>query len=416
MKEERRDILCVDLKSFYASVECVERGLDPFKTPLVVADTSRGGGSIVLAVSPYLKKRGVPSRCRVFELPKDGDLVIAKPRMRRYLEVSRDVVAVYLSFVAPEDLHVYSIDEAFLDLTPYRNYYDMDARALAARVKESILKKTEIPSSIGIGDNLLQSKLALDLKSKQSQTGIAAMRYETIEKDLWPLRPLSGMWGIGRRMERRLNALGMFTVGDIARFDVEKLHAHFGIIGSELYHHAHGIDRAVISKGASRMPLKSVGLGQTLFEDYTAPAVFTLFLEMADDAAERLRFARKEASTVHLAISYSKAFGGGFSRQMRIDPTDSPEEIFSALMQLFRTHDEGLPVRRVTVRASGLSDKKPFEQLSLFTREKDRETRLMRAMDYVREKYGKRSAMRLSSYFDSGTAYDRATLIGGHHG
>lgn len=413
-----REILCVDLKSFYASVECAERGLDPFKTPLIVADKSRGQGSIVLAVSPFLKAKGMPSRCRLHEVPDIEGLIVARPRMRTYLEVSRDIVGVYLSYVAPEDLHIYSIDEAFLDVTPYLNYYNKDARALAREILDAILKETSIPAACGIGDNMLLSKLALDLKSKKAPSGIAAIRYEDVERDLWPVTPLSQMWGIGKRMEKRLNALNIWTVGDLARYDAGKLRKRFGIIGEELYYHAHGIDQSIISEGVNRGATpKSVGLGQTLFRDYDATEIHTVTLEMVDEVAEKLRFLRHEAKTLHLSIGYSKAYGGGFSRQISFPcPTDSEEEIFEATWRLFRRHHENLPIRRISVRATNLIPKRAFEQISLFEShaKKRRRRKLGEALDALRRRYGKRSVMRLSSHLDAGTAKERSGLIGGH--
>ncbi len=413
-----RDILCIDLKSFYASVECVRRGLDPFSTPLIVADESRGSGSIVLAVSPYLKQRGLPSRLRLYELPDDIEgLIVAPPRMRDYLKVSRDIVDVYLDTVAPEDLHVYSIDEAFLDLTPYRSYYRRSPWVLAEEILDEIRRRSGVPAACGIGENLLLSKLALDLKSKHRAEGIAEMRYEDVPQDLWPLQPLREMWGIGARLERRLNQLNLYRVGDVAAFDRSKLRRHFGIIGDELYFHAHGIDQSIISEPLPTGPSqRSVGVGQTLFSDHEPPEIFTVLLEMVDEVAERLRFLRREARTVHLHIGYSAAYGGGFSRQSSLAwPTDSEQSLMDSILGLFERFYEGLPIRRVSVRATNLARRRPFEQLSLFERSRRREQSLMRTISSLRERFGRKSVMRLSSYLE-GTAYDRAELVGGHRG
>ncbi len=421
MEEYRifRDILCVDLRGFYASVECAARGLDPYETALIVADESRGKGSIVLAVSPFLKAQGLPGRFRLYELPKIDNLIIARPRMRKYLEVAQAVNKIYLSYVAPEDLHIYSVDEAFLDFTAYKSYYQEDIFSLAGRIIRDIRDKTGVPAAAGIGKNLLLAKLALDLKAKKSDSGLAMMDYDDVEKDLWPLSPLAKMWGIGPGMERRLNALGLFTVGDIARYDKKKLKRFFGVKGSELFFHAHGIDQSMISEPIdhSRSPIKSVGLGQTLFRDYTAPDIFTLILEMTDDTAERLRFLQKEAKTIHLSVSYSKAAPGGFSRQLTLDaPTDSAEDIRRACLTLFERHYDDAPVRKIAIRAGNLSKKRPFTQLSFFQDHvrKEREKRLMETLDSVRKRFGKAAVLRLSSCFDAGTAKRRANLVGGH--
>ena len=416
-----REVICIDLKSFYASVECRERGLDPFETPLIVADESRGGGSIVLAVSPYLKKKGFKNRMRLHEVPTiDETIIIAKPRMRKYLEYSRDIIAIYLNFIAQEDLHIYSIDEAFLDLTPYLRYYETDAVSLARRIMRRVYTETGIPSTCGVGDNLLLSKLALDLLSKKSPTHIGIMRYQDIEEKLWPLKPLSEMWGIGRRMEIRLNRLGIYSVGELAHSDVKTLKKLFGVIGEELYYHSHGIDQSVISEklDASRSAMKSVGLGQTLFKDHDGKSILNVMLEMVDEVAEKLRFVRKECRTIHLSIGYSKATGGGFSRQISFEhPTDATEDILEAALDLFHRHYEDVPIRRITLRATKLSDTRMFEQLSFFENvaRKERTHRLFSAIDRIKARYGKGSVLRLTSYI-GGTAKKRAGLIGGHHG
>ena len=168
-----KTILCIDLKSFYASVECVLRGLDPFKTPLVVADKSRGGGSIVLAVSPYLKSLGVPSRCRIFELPEDLNIIYAKPQMQTYLEYSASVIGVYLDFISENDLYVYSIDQAFLDLTSYLAYYKKTDVELAQEILTRITSKLGLTATCGIGPNMLMSKLSMDIEAKKNRNNIA---------------------------------------------------------------------------------------------------------------------------------------------------------------------------------------------------------------------------------------------------
>jgi len=243
-----KKIICIDLKSFYASVECALRGLNPFTTPLVVADKSRSNGSIVLAVTPYLKRRGVKSRCRVYELPNDNSIIYAKPRMKKYLEFSTKIIEIYLKYVSYEDMHIYSVDEVDLDLTSYLSFYQKTETEMAEIILKDILKTTKIPATCGIGPNKLLSKLALDLESKKSPTFIAKWDYHDVEKKLWPVTPLSKMWGIGLKMETNLNRLGIFTVGDLANYPLKKLRKYYGIMGEELYHHAHGIDMSIINE------------------------------------------------------------------------------------------------------------------------------------------------------------------------
>lgn len=416
----KRSVLCIDLKSFFASVECALRGLDPFKTPLIVADKGRGGGSIVLAVTPYLKAKGMPSRCRLHEIKNFDDLMVAKPRMREYVKMSSKITEIYLRFVAEEDLHIYSIDEAFLDLTNYLNYYQTDIDSIAEMILKTILEETKLPATCGIGDNLLLSKLALDLYSKKAPSGIAKMQYQDVPSMLWPIKPLSDMWGIGRRMELRLNRLNIFSIYDLAHANIKQLKRLFGVIGEELYYHANGIDMSIISeKNAAYTPMKSVGLGQTLFRNYDTEMIMQIFLEMSDEVAERLRFVRKQAKTIHLGIGYSKTVGGGFSRQMSFDvASDDPDAILEAVIGLFHRHGEDLPIRSVFIRATNLQQSVSVYQSSFFedAHKKAQRKKLWKTIDAVRSRFGKKSVVRLSSYLEAGTLLERSTLVGGHHG
>jgi DNA polymerase V len=422
MEEYRiyRHILCIDLKGFYASVECVLRGLDPFKTPLIVADQTRGNGSVVLAITPFLKAQGIKTRCRLFEMPQVKNLIIAKPRMKTYLDFSFEIIKIYLDFVSKEDLHIYSVDEAFLDMTAYLAYYKKQPEDLAEIILRTIAEKTKIPAACGIGDNMLLSKLALDLYSKKEKNGIATLRYHDVEALLWRIEPLSKIWGIGPRLMHRLNSLNLYTVFDLAHAPLPLLKKHFGVIGEELYYHAHGIDMSVISEGFNTVhPVKSVGLGQTLFEDYHKGTIGQIFLEMADEVAERLRFISKEAQTFSLGIRYSKAYGGGFHTQMKIDfPTRDPYDILMIMTSLFEKHDEGLPIRKVSMRATHLKNYAEVVQLSFFDSvlKKQKREALFKSVDSIKLRYGKTALMRLSSHFDHGTALKRAHFLGGHHG
>ncbi|PKK93687.1 MAG: damage repair protein [Tenericutes bacterium HGW-Tenericutes-6] len=413
-----RHILCIDLKSFYASVECAESNLDPFKTPLVVADASRGGGSIVLAVSPYLKTLGVPSRCRIHEIPPGLNIIFRKPRMSLYLEYSAKVIGIYLNFISEEDLYIYSVDEAFLDITEYLNYYKKTDVEFAEMVLKAIYDQTKLFATCGIGSNMLMSKLALDIESKKAPNFIAKWTYEDIPKKLWPITPLSEMWGIGHQMEKHLNRLGLTTIGDIAHYDVTTLKRIFGILGEELYYHTHGIDMSLIQhKGNIRSAGKSYGSGQTLFHDYYVPDIFQVILEMVDDVSRRLRMHKKVAKTISFGIGYSKKVGGGFSRQMTFDqPTANASILYEACLKLFRNYYEDEPIRRVHVAVTNLSERHAY-QFSLFEDAVmlEKEHALHLAMDDIKYKFGRNSVNRASSEFESSTIKARNRMIGGHH-
>jgi DNA polymerase V len=414
-----RNILCIDLKSFYASVECAILGLDPFKTPLVVADKSRGSGSIVLAVSPYLKKLGMPSRCRIHELPTDLPIMFQKPRMETYLEYSTKVIEVYLRFISEEDLYVYSIDEAFLDVTEYLNYYHMTDVELAKLILNTVYEETKLYATCGIGPNMLMSKLALDIESKKAPDFIAKWTYDDVPTKLWPVEPLSEMWGIGFNMERNLGRLGLRTIGDIAHYDITTLKKNFGILGEELYYHTHGIDMSMIQhKHNIRATHKSYGSGQTLFHDYYVPDIFQILIEMIDDVTRRLRMSKKVAKTVSLGIGYSKEVGGGFGRQFSFDqPTSSTSEIYQACLRLFHdNYDSGTPIRRIHVSVSNIMEQHVY-QFSLFEDpiRLERELKFHVAVDEIKHRFGSNSINRASSEFESSTIKARNKMIGGHH-
>jgi DNA polymerase V len=413
-----RNILCIDLKSFYASVECAVLGLDPFTTPLIVADKSRGDGSIVLAVTPYLKSLGLPSRFRIHELPPHISVIFQKPRMSLYLEYSAKVIGVYLKFISEDDLYIYSVDEAFLDLTSYLSYYQKTDIEMAKMILDEVYKETKLFATCGIGPNMLISKLALDIESKKAKDFIAKWTYEDIPKKLWPLSPLTEMWGIGQQMEKRLGRLGIHKVGDIASYDVLTLKKLFGIKGEELYYHAHGIDKSLIQdKLTFKSSGKSYGSGQTLFHDYYVPDIFQVMLEMIDDITRRLRMSGRIARTIHLGIGYSKAVGGGFSRQFTLDePTSSPSIVYQTCLNLFYNYYEDEPIRRIHVSVGNLM-KKTVHQFSLFDDERmlEKEYQFQSTIDQIKQKFGRNSVNRASSEFESSTIKARNKMIGGHH-
>lgn len=415
-----RNILCIDLKSFYASVECVLRGLDPFSTPLVVADESRGNGSIILAVSPYLREKGIPSRGRLFELPKIDNLIIAKPQMQTYLKYSADVVGVYLNYVSDDDLYVYSIDEAFLDVTTYLEYYKLTDYELAFKILNEIEETLLISATCGIGPNMLMAKLSLDIAAKKSSNGIAKWNYIDLPNKLWKVKPLSKMWGIGSRMEEHLNKLGLYEIGDIAKYSKEKLKKRFGILGEELWYHTHGIDLSQVQDKyllRSKSQTKSFGISQVLFRSYNAKEILTIILEMTDDVTRRLRISKFKTKTIKLTIGYSKNDYGGFSRQCSLDQsTNSVSEIYKTLLELFDTFYEGYPIRQVAISLTNLDNSK-VHQLSLFedSTKLDEEYRLQVAIDKIKIKYGKNAITRAVSEEEHSTAKMRNKQMGGHH-
>lgn len=408
-------IAVIDMKAFYSFVECVERGLNPFTTPLAVVDESRGEGTIVLSVSPYLKAMGVPSRCRKRELPLLKDMVYAVPRMSLYIEKSAEIVSIVLDFVAEDDIHVYSIDELFVNLTPYLKMYNCTPKQLVRKIQKTIYNRTKLVATAGIGDNMLMAKLALDLDGKNKPPYISEWGQKEIEEKLWKVTPLSKMWGISIGYERKLNNLGIFTVGQLAHSNKAFLKEKFGVIGEQLWEHANGIDNTDIRK--KYIPQEnSFTLGQILHEDYTPQEAKLLIKEMNDDLCNRLRNHNLKAGSVSLAIRFDYETGGGFARQVKLDyPTDDTDLIYDDLIKLFNKYignnlTRGIHISFGKLCASG------YDQLSLFEDNKTSLERkaLNKVMDEVKNRYGSNSVLRASSLLEKSTAKERHNQIGGH--
>ena len=413
----KRNIMCIDLKSFFASCECVERGLDPFKVPLVVANKKQGNGAITLAVTPALKKQGIPGRVRLYDIPKNIKYEIVPPRMKLYIEKSKQVVGIYLDYVAPEDLHIYSIDECFLDVTDYLKLYKKTDYELAEEILKTVEEKTGLTATCGIGPNLLLAKVAMDTEAKKYKNGIAKWTYDDVPEKLWSITPLSKMWGIGPRMEKKLNILNIYTVGELANYDKNILKDKFGVMGQELWNHANGIDLSKISDFKVTPKDKSYSHSQVLFKDYDGNNVKLIIAEMVDVICARLRASNKESRVIGFGIGYSKDVDGGFYHSIKLEtPTDSPREITNICFLIFDRYYNNLPIRKVSISCGGLT-KKSGVQLNLFDsiENKNEEVKVNTAIDEIKSKFGKNSIVKASSLLPDSTAIARNEKIGGHH-
>ena len=415
MKE--RNILCIDLKSFFASCECVEMGLDPFKTPLIVADPQRKGGAITLAVTPYMKTLGVPSRGRVFEIPKNIKYITAKPRMSLYVRKSKEVINIFLDFVSKEDMHVYSIDESFLDVTDYLKLYKMTDVELAKKIMNTIKEKTGLTSTCGIGPNLLLAKVALDTESKHSPDFISKWTYDDVKTKLWNISPLDEMWGIGSKTMKKLNDLGIHKVGDINKYPKEFYKKRFGVLGEELYMHANGIDNSSIRENNFESKNKSYGLSQILYKDYSKESAVLIIKEMSGTISKRLRKNKKVTSSIGFGIGYSRNIGGGFYHSRKLSsPTSDEGKIFETCMYIFNSFVEDLPIRKISISLGKLENNN-YEQLNLFEdviEEREKEE-LNTVIDEISKKYGDNSLLKASSLLDYSTIKVRNTKLGGHN-
>ena len=302
--------LCIDLKCFYASVECVDRGRDPFEHRLVVADPSRGRKTICLAISPAMKALGVRNRCRVFEIPDGIDYEMARPRMRRYMEVSADIYARYLRYFSPEDIHVYSVDEVFIDVTPYLALYGKTPRELAVELIDMVRRETGICATAGIGTNLFLAKVALDVTAKHAPDNIGELDEERYKCLIWPHRPITDIWGIGPGIARRLAQMGAHDMGGVALLPEKVLYDEFGVNAELLIDHAWGVEPCTMAEiHAYRPKAHSMGSGQVLMRDYAFDEAQVVLREMVDNLALELVDKGLVCGHVSLFVGYAHERG-----------------------------------------------------------------------------------------------------------
>lgn len=496
MKEQ---YIAIDLKSFYASVECIERGLDPLTTNLVVADSSRTEKTICLAVSPSLKSYGVPGRPRLFEvvakvkevnsrrrwgapgrrfhgatydnrllLEDVGlavDYIVATPRMALYIDYSTKIYQVYLKYFSPEDIHVYSIDEVFIDATHYLKTYKKTARELAETVIKDVLSATGITATVGIGTNMYLAKVAMDIVAKRMKPDehgarIAELEEMSYRRILWEHRPLTDFWRVGRGYAKKLESHGIYTMGDVALTSVkneELLYKLFGINAELLIDHAWGFEPCTIADIKAYKPTsKSLSSGQVLHCPYTAKGARIIVREMCDALVLDMVDKGIATNQVVLTIGYdaesladpSRTYDGETTTDFygrRVPKhahgsanfprhTSSTDEILRKTLELYdRIIDPSLLIRRVTICVNNLvseSEREPdgcYEQMDFFTdyskREKEkmlenehyvREKQRQNALIKIRKKYGGNSILRGTSFEEGATAIDRNSQIGGH--
>ena len=283
----QRSIICIDMRSFYASCIALLENLNVLEVPIAVIANFNQKGSVVLAASPPMKKRfNIKTGSRLFEIPDHPDIRLFEPKMEFFINMSMEITRLLNDFVPKEALHVYSVDETFVDLTGTEKLWGKPEET-AKYIQSRIFDQFQIPSAVGMGPNMLMSKLALDLEGKKK--GFAKWTYEDVPTKLWPVRPLSEMWGIGRRTEKSLQNMGIFSVGDLARADLKMLEQRFGVMGNQLYYHAWGIDYSTIGAPIMKGQI-SYGKGQVLMRDYrNKEEILSVILEMCEDVARRAR-------------------------------------------------------------------------------------------------------------------------------
>ena len=488
--------IAIDLKSFYASVECVDRGLDPLTTNLVVADASRTEKTICLAVSPSLKAYGIGGRARLFEVVQrvrevnydrkrkanwrfsgksfndtelkahpdwELDYIAAPPRMAHYMEVSSQVYQTYLKYIAPEDIHVYSIDEVFMDVTAYLKSYKMTAHELAMKMIRDVLKQTGITATAGIGTNMYLCKVAMDIVAKHIPADKDGVRIAELDEmgyrqQLWDHRPLTDFWRVGRGIAHKLEACGMHTMGDVARQSIdneELLYKLFGVNAELLIDHAWGWEPCTMAAIKSYRPRSnSFSSGQVLSEPYSFKKARVVMREMADAMALKLVSLRLVTSQVSIYVNYDSAslkqgtytgdiVGDYYGRDVPKPahagtnlphPTSSARILTEVAMQLFdQCVNPKLLVRRLTIVVNQVIDENdssvthPVTQLDMFTdyeqverdhkAEKnalDKERRMQEAVINIKRKFNKNAIFKGMDLEEGATARDRNSQIGGH--
>ncbi len=420
---KQRAYLCIDLKSFYASVECVERGLDPMTTNLVVADPERSSGTICLAVSPSLKALGVKNRCRLFQIPPNLDYIIAEPRMQKYIDYSARIYGIYLRYIAPEDIHVYSIDEAFLDVTPYLKLYKMSPKELAQKLMAEVLRDVGVRATCGIGTNLYLAKIALDITAKHSPDFIGILDEKTYRQTLWDHRPITDFWRIGPGTARRLAKFGIHTMGQIAAIDEEFFYQRFGVDAELLIDHAWGREPTTMADIKNYKPKTNcLTSGQVLMRDYNFEEGRLIIQEMMDLMSLDLVEKHLVTSSVSIYVGYSHTVDVRAAKgtaPIRIE-TNSDSILISAVTELYeRIVDPRLPIRRVMLTCNNVVTDTSCCQLNLFDQavtlealERDR-TRQEAVLD-IKRRFGKNAMLRGMDLQAAATTRERNRQIGGH--
>ena len=471
MQQQQRTYITIDLKSFYASVECVDRGLDPLSTNLVVADESRTEKTICLAVSPSLKAYGIGGRARLFEVYQKArgvDFIIAPPRMAHYIEVSTKVYQTYLKYIAPEDIHVYSIDEVFMDVTAYLHSYKMTAHQLAMKMIRDVLATTGITATAGIGTNMYLAKVAMDIVAKKMPADkdgvrIAELDEMSYRRELWDYRPLSKFWRVGRGIAEKLAVYGIDTMGKIARMSIQNeglLYRLFGVNAELLIDHAWGWEPCTIEAvKAYRPETNSFSSGQVLQEPYTFKKARVVIREMAEGMALDLVSKRLVTDQLVLTVGYDaecltrpeirekyhgeittnhygkpvpKHAHGTFNFER---PTSSSRLIMDGATELFdRCMNPDLLIRRLNLTTNHVVSEASVsaqdcapQQLDLFTdyealekqrqaeqAKLDKERRMQEAQLKIKKRFGKNAILRGLNFEEGATAKERNKQIGGH--
>ncbi|MCF6515887.1 excinuclease ABC subunit A [Lactobacillus sp. S2-2] len=422
--EKKRVFFLIDSKSFYASVESVERGLNPLKSVLVVlSEAENTNGGLILAASPQAKKKyGISNVSRQRDLPAASELIKVPPRMNLYIKRNLQINNIYRTFTDENHLLPYSIDESILDMTKSWHLFGDTPLSVAKRIQKEVRKKTGIYLTVGIGDSPVLAKLALDLEAKKTHNLIGVFHYSDVPKKLWPISNLSSVWSIGKKTELKLNKMGINSIGDLAHTNPYKIRSEMGIIGEQLYALSWGVDRTDLAEKV-KTKSNSYSNSQVLPKDYTVKEEIEVVIkEMADQVATRIRSHHKQTTLVSLYIGFSYAAieekeESGFKKQLRITPTNDSRMLMKIMTDLFEKYWNNEAIRNIGIDYGDLRNDN-YSQLNLFETPKQniKSQKVNQIIDKVRQKFGITSLMRGVSYSKGGTAIQRSNLVGGHNG
>ena len=455
-KEPVSDIAFIDMKSFYASVECVERGLHPLKTSLCVMSRADNSAGLILASSPMFKKVfGKKNVGRAYDLPFDVKTrkfsyynakrqgieitpeyvkyieewakvtFIVPPRMSLYIEKNLEIQRILQDYGSPEDILPYSIDEDFIDLTGSLNYFVPDQSmsrkekldVVSSKIQHDIYRKTGVYSTVGMSNsNPLLAKLALDNEAKKTKTMRANWSYEDVETKVWGIQEMTDFWGIGIRMKKRLNNLGVMSIKELANSNPDILKAHLGVNGVDLFFHANGIDESNVHN-PYKPKSNGIGNSQVLPRDYLKQREIEIVLsEMAEQVAVRLRKAGKKTTCVSIGVGYSRSENKkGIHIQMKVEPTNQTETLKNHVLALFHKKYSSGAVRNISVYYSQLVDES-FGLISLFddVEKIEKEERLQSVIDTIRQEFGFTSLLKANALSEGSRVIARSKLVGGH--
>ena len=414
-----RIYLCIDLKSFYASVECAERHLDAMTTNLVVADMSRTEKTICLAITPAMKALGIHNRCRIFEIPPHVKYIAATPRMQLYIDYAAEIYSIYLKYISKDDIHVYSIDEAFMDVTDYLSMYGLTARELGVRIVDEIHSRLNIHATCGIGTNLYLAKVALDISAKHSPDFIGELTEESYRQTLWHHKPLTDFWRVGAGTAKKLAGYGILTMEDIARADEDFLYHLFGIDAELLIDHAWGREPVTITDIKAYKPeTNCLSSGQVLGCDYPFEDGKLIVKEMMDllclDLVEKKLVTR--SVTLHVGYANRLNASSAHGTASLSDETNSDLLLIPAVTSLYeRIVNPLMPIKRINISCNNVIPEE-CHQYNFFTdaAELEKNRKVQEAVISIKHKFGKNAILKGMNLEEHATTRERNLQIGGH--